>query len=556
MPINYIVVNKILNGQAITADVLNVPSVDLETRTDEVLRNTRYEDYLLQHGTDSLVRLTPTLSTNAVPKLTINSELKSDGLNPPTKLRFYSVDLDNCVLSVYAKSVPGSRFIIDDTALSAFFSSSNSKQVESNHLHVTGDGIYLKYRTKKFDGNDSGNYAETASQLSKSNSISNNFVLNPNVTITEADLVKLPERTLVTLVLASSLTAEQFITHLMSSDGYSGFNITASLNSSNELSIVDNNNNTGTLRISGVQGADCEIRKVYNDSNGDLVLEVTPDTCAIYTEATAISANSLQLLLNINGNNDQTETNSIIVVGSTQFTVTPKLLDPDFMYIPLIRLLETELLVGDRSFSLIRDKVQDGNTAADDTAGLANFYGAPIEYLDPNTAVGTKSLVFNLLFPMGINTLPGKRVVQGLFTASNGSILCNLSKTSVFQEVLASLSLGREVVFTGATIEAVNSVTLGSSNLIDITCTTTINQSGGGSTVLSSSTIKNTVGLFEEFSTYSFTPVPADTNSYGVLNASQIPLNTSTCVLSLVSRDSNDTITSGTVHVELSFFVK
>jgi hypothetical protein len=554
MPINYIDVTKIQNGQAISADVLNVPSVDLETRTDEVLRNTQYEDYLLQHGTDSLVRLTPTLDTNAVPNLTINSELKSDGLNPSTNLRFYSVDLDNCVLSVYAKSVPGSRFIIDGTAISNFFSDSADNQVESNHLHVTGDGVYLKYRTKKFDGNDSGSYAETASQLSKAASISNNFVLNPNISIDQADLVKLPERSLITLVFNPAITAQEFINHLNGADGYSGYNITASLDANNNLSIVDDNSNIGTLRVSGVQGADCLISKVYNDSLNNLVLEVTPDTCAIYTENDKQPATSLQFLLNINADNSITETNTIID-GNTGFKVTPKLLDPDFMYIPLIRLLETELLVGDKSFSLIRDIVQDGNTAAEDTFGLANFYGAPIEFLDQSTTPGTKSLVFNLLLPKGVNTLPGKRVVQGLFTASNGSIICNLSKTSAFQEIIAALSLGREVVFTGGIIEVVNTLTLGNTTLIDVTCTTTFNHTGGANT-LSSTIISNLVGLFEEFSTYSFTPEAADTNSYQVLNASQVPLNTSTCVLSLVPRDSNDGIISGTVHVELSFFVK
>ena len=88
------------------------------------------------------------------------------------------------------------------------------------------------------------------------------------------------------------------------------------------------------------------------------------------------------------------------------------------MYIPLVRLTETSLIVGNREFSLLRNYISD-NSDYSSTAELVDLHGAPIEYLDTSlSSSASKSykvdLRSNLPIPKGKVTL-GKRssIVNG-----------------------------------------------------------------------------------------------------------------------------------------------
>ena len=559
MPITYNAVTKISNGQAITADVLNTPSDGLEARTDEVLRKSKYEDFILKHAIATKAVLTPTLEPNVEPIVTINHHLKNNGLTLSSEnLRSYSVGLDNAVLSVYSETVPGSRFIVPGTVLASFFSDSSSYAVESNNLHVPGDALYLKIATKQFTSGEVGTFADMYLPGTETKSKSNTYVTSPTLSVSASQIAKLPLRSSILLIFSSTVSVSSFQSHLEGADGFAAQNITVTINSTtNVISITDSSSNVFKLLVSGIQGARCEVHKVYTEETTNyLILEVVGSTAPVYSELDKIPISGVELILENSGGTTFNEANPIID-ASTRYVIDPLDLDPAFMYIPIIRLTETTMEVGDKSFSLIRNYVQDGSSTDVGVIGTEDTYGAPIEYQDPSMTVGTKAVYYNLLTPKPSRS-SRYYSIEGVFsTVLAGKITANFSRTKEFQAMLAAMSIGETLGFTGGEVKILEDVT--TTNSLSPTINLefdSILQGSAGSSILNIDKTNLPLSLFTKYSEINWSPAAGDTNTYTVSNNNQLPIISSTCSFRARNTDALHAITGGALYIKLDFYIK
>lgn len=564
MPITYspTTITQIANGQAITATNLNAPSVDLQTRTVEIQNDTKYQEYLDSHGMDTVVKLVPHLDSNTESKLVITSRIKDDG-STSNKLRSYTVAMSGASLSVYAKSVPGSRFIIPGTAFSSFFSDSSNLAVKSSELFVPGDGVYLRVPTKQFRGSDSASsYQENYLPQTIARSTGNTYLTDQVTTaIAQADLVKLPRRTLIEII-QSGLTATTFINSINVANSFvAGTTYTASINATtNVLSIAQGATTGFLLRLVNVQKTRCTIEKVYNNTAGTgIILEVTGTTSPIYTELTSTSGASLTLAMFQSDDSTAAGTNSTIITDGSTYTVAPKDLDVGYMYLPLARLTETTMEIGDRSFSLIRESAQDG-AAIDNVFNIPDFHGAPIEYQHSAWAEGTKGLVFNLI-SNSIEGIKGQISIRGIFSPSSNVFSADFSRTEQYQSFIRNLTNGSVVYFQKATFKVIDSIaTTSSPSALVFTAANAFRNSS--STLLPSGELIITKTISDkDYRSYGSEvelvpsgPATAESFTKGTLS-SNVPTNKSTCIATIAATGGGN-ITAGSVAITLDFFVK
>ena len=554
MPITYNAVTKIANGQAITAAVLNTPSDGLEARTDEVQRNSQYEEFSLKHSVATKTIVTPTLEANVEPVVSIKHHLKSNGT---VDIRSYSVGLENAVLSVYSETMPGSRFIVPGTVLSSFFSNSSSYLLESNNLYVPGDGLYLKIPTKQYTSGEAGVFANNYLPSTEAKSKSNTYVTSPTVAVSASNIIKLPLRNKVIFAFGSTLSVAAFITHLEGADGFQDEGVTVTVdNTTNVLSIVDGSNVVYKLLIFGVQGARCEVTKVYASPQNHLVLEVVSSTAPIYSELNKIPVSGIELKLEKQTDNSLYTENSPKIDASTQYIVEPIDLDPAYIHIPLVRLTETTLEVGDKSFSLIRNYVQDGSSTDVGVIGTEDTYGAPIEYQDPGMTVGTKAVHYNLLTPKPSRS-SRYYSIEGVFsTISSGRITANFSRTREFQSMLASMRLGETLIFTGGEVRTLEDVTAsGTSPTIDLEFDSIIQHGSAGSTTLNIDKTSLPINLFTKYSEVIWSPA-SEANTHAASTSGTLPIRSSTCILRVRNTNASETITGGALYIKLDFYIK
>ena len=117
-------ITAIVDGDPITAAILNGPSVDLATRTEEVLRSSNYDAYIREHTSNVLVKLTPTLE-GIDPEVILKTTVSSiDGSPTGTYRRYYSASLNGAALSVYTEAQVGGRYVVPGSSISSFFSDS------------------------------------------------------------------------------------------------------------------------------------------------------------------------------------------------------------------------------------------------------------------------------------------------------------------------------------------------------------------------------------------------------------------------------------------------
>jgi hypothetical protein len=564
MPITYnpTTITQIANGQAITATNLNAPSVDLQTRTVEIQNDTKYQEYLDSHSTDAVVKVVPHLDSNTESKLIITSRIKDDG-STSNKLRSYTMYMSGASLSVYAKAVPGSRFIIPGTAFSSFFSDSSNLAVKSSDLFVPGDGIYLKVPTKQFRSSDSEvSYQENYLPQTIARSTGNTYLTDQVTTaIAQADLVKLPRRTLIEII-QSGLTATTFINSInVASSFVSGTTYTASINATTNVLSIEKGGTPGyLLRVVGVQKARCTIEKVYNNTAGTgIVLEVTGATSPIYTALDATSGASLTLAMYQSDDSTAAGTNNTIITDASTYTVAPKDLDVGYMYLPLVRLTETTMEVGDRSFSLVRGAAQDG-AAADNVFNIPDFHGAPIEYQHSAWTEGTKGLVHNLIS----NTkegIKGQVSIQGIFSPSSNVFSADFSRTEQYQSFIRNLTSGSVVYFQKATFKVIDTiVTASSPSALVFTAVSTFRDhnstflSTGELAITETITDKNYRGYGSEIELVPSGPDAAESFTKGT-QSNDTPTNKSTCIATIAATGGGN-ITAGSVVVTLDFFVE
>ena len=201
MSITYATTNitAIEDGDAISAAVLNGPSVSLSTRTDEILRSSNYDGFIREYTSNCLVKLTPTLE-GVDPTVTLKTTVQSvDGSPTGTFRRYYSVALSGSALSIYSESSVGGRYVVPGSSFSSYFSDS-SENVLSNYLVTPGDGIYLKAPLRNTGTTESAtNYPDLIAPKNEAQSSTNQYVTTTGVA-NLPQLVKLPMLTEITLL--------------------------------------------------------------------------------------------------------------------------------------------------------------------------------------------------------------------------------------------------------------------------------------------------------------------------------------------------------------------
>jgi hypothetical protein len=106
-------------------------------------------------------------------------------------------------------------------------------------------------------------------------------------------------------------------------------------------------------------------------------------------------------------------------------------LDEQYAYVPIIRLTETDIHVGDRKVSLTRTYLQ-GDTAEADSNELSPLFGSPIEDIESAWEEDTRTQEIDIAFPGEL--AKGKVTIHGRaeLDALDGSIKVDLSRDPRF----------------------------------------------------------------------------------------------------------------------------
>ena len=432
MPISFGTITYIANGQAITDTVLNTPSVALESRTTEIKRNSEYEQSKEAYSTAAKVILSPTLEEGVLPKIRVFTEIKKDGTANDIARRYYRVELTKCQFSVFPAAEHGGRYIVSAANLSEYFSDGITQDVLSNNLAVPGDGVYLKVPARLYGGADNlSSYPDTVYPDTANSSTSNHYITADQSLA--GNLVKLPPRVKIEVLGIAVSTLE---TALETLDAFgAGTDTTAiTISGTNEVSVT-NGGVAHTLSLNGVQGSRSSITKMYNNTGGTgVIFEVLSSTAPIFTiETTPIDATDLSIKLYKSQGDVYVGENTVSLDSASTYTVSAASLDSQYSYIPLVRLTETELIVGGRHINLVRNYVKPQSNS--NTVGeLVDLHGAPIEWIDPAFIEESKYVDIPLLNP----ALPPKQkiTVRGLVPKVGDKLTGAFGRDLGFQSLL------------------------------------------------------------------------------------------------------------------------
>lgn len=473
MPINYATteITAIANGNAITADILNGPSVSLATRTVEIQRNSNYDNFIRDYSTNALVKLTPTLEDNIEPSVRLETRVKGDtGEDTGSIRRYFKASLTGAALSVYADAEAGGRYIVSGDILSGFFSDTAGEEVLSNRLVTPGDGVYLKAPLRHIAGADESattNFPDLVSPQNSTESLGNNYALSVNGNtdsrkITQHDLIKLPMLNEITLInasrdsLLSSLINELNTLSTATADADTG-----------ALTLQTGAGDTLTLRLTGVHNTRCEVTHMV-DSGSNCILTVVPATGPIFRhtdEANALDHSSLNFeIYSLAVMQDNPTSTPLSAV--TGYLINPKQLEEGYAYIPLLRLTETTLEIGDKSFNLVANY--------DFTAGnipLNSLNGAPAGAAPITAEAGTYVQDIKLLdipkpdFRSGIHTF---RLPTPTLVASGGSDILYTSVSNStdirLKHILDKVQGGSRLTLVSARYVPVHNITSTANN--------------------------------------------------------------------------------------------
>ena len=448
MPINYTDINYIENGQAINANNLNAPSVDLASRTDEIKRDSDQARFSLVHTTDSEVLLV----SNSIEQssIVIRTQLKEDGSSDSNLIKYYLPEFNNIKFSIYSKAVHGGRYIIDGADVGSLFSDSidASNNVYSTALSVAGDGVYAKIPLRHSGNVESlDNYPDLVYPKSKVESLGSGY-LDSALT---AELVKLPELVIMDLLSGTSGEDVGSFTARLQTQFADIDSITVS--DDGILQILDSNQDPLTIRIYGTQeGASCNVSHLLERTDGEpgLIVKFSRASAPIYLEhSDRVSTANLGVALL----RDSVEiATSLVPIASGDYAgyhILPELLDPNYTYIPLVRLTENSLLVADKSIPLGIRQLSNGETINKHGDPL---YGVPPEFSAEETA------------EYSINILTDNRInleYKNSYVIDIGNHTVDQDRSSIYSDYLEPMDLTylKSVIQQGDTI-ALADVTL------------------------------------------------------------------------------------------------
>lgn len=424
MPITYTDITYIQNGQAINAANLNAPSVDLASRTDEVKRDSDQSRFSLAHTTDSQVVLVS--SSPEESSIVVRTQLKEDGSVDANLVKYYLPEFNNIKFSIYSKAVHGGRYIIDGADVGSLFSDSidASNNVLSTALSVPGDGVYAKIPLRHTGEAESlTNYPDLVYPKTKAQSLDAGYLSTAGT----AQLVKLPE--LVLMDFLSSQAGEDVSTFTARLEVQFADIDTITVGEDGALQILDSSGDTLTLKITGTQeGADCIVTHLLERTDGQpgFVAKFSRASAPIYIEHdTRVATVSIGVSLF----RDSVElANSLVPISGGNYSpgyfILPELLDPNYSYVPLVRLTENSLLVGDKSIPLGIRQLPNGETINKHGDPV---YGVPPEFSAEETAEYSINILtdnrINLEYKKSYTIDIGEQVVDSDVNYINGSSL-------------------------------------------------------------------------------------------------------------------------------------
>lgn len=451
MPINFNSPTRTLvfNGQAVNAANLNAPAVSLYDRTDEILRWSQELQYTEDHfgGSECYVVDEGGVNKHAG-TVSIECMAIQDTVSE-SYIRFYSASLDSAVICIRPKSVPGANYFIKASALQEH----TSNAYRALGLCLPGSGIYLK----------------VPKALGSRGSVESQRLLD--ITDLDSEISSAsPE-----LPAGVELTTLSSFTSIITNTEKTPNDIISILNE------LGGSNNVRVTRDSesGELSHDIDLKgRIYFKSDIGIYYPVThlnlEENSLVITLGsslylprnnfvTEVSSNTAGFFIRdsssfeISGLADaaHTASNTLIFGDTITLTVSPDRPDPEFYYIPVVRLLDTSIVIGDQAIDLRRGTRAGGTNSIE----VWNTLGAPREVPLPEETF-SKSGRFLLTRPRELVLPLGARQVdiplRLSYTSTSGSLTSdNLWLSPEFKALIAANPLGPTKTYTAHRVKLV-----------------------------------------------------------------------------------------------------
>ena len=138
-------ISYIQNGQPITAAILNAPSVDLFERTEEIKRASEQSKFEADHFTENSVTVValPTANSSAATVQVTSRQQVESSIDQDT-WKSYKFELNNSVINVRSKLVPGANYRVSSTDINSFFNDAAGADFMRREFHLPGETLCLK----------------------------------------------------------------------------------------------------------------------------------------------------------------------------------------------------------------------------------------------------------------------------------------------------------------------------------------------------------------------------------------------------------------------------
>lgn len=438
MPINFNSPTRtlVVNGQAVNADNLNAPAVSLYDRTDEILRWSQELQYTEDHfgGSECYVVDEGGVNKHAG---AIDIHYQSE-LDPVSGLyiRCYSPFLYSAVICVRPKSVPGANYFIKAVALQAY----SANAYRSRGLCLPGSGIYLKV-PKALESRDS---VESKRLLDITDLDSEIISGSPALPI-GTELTTLSSFT--SIITNTEKTPNEIISILNDLGGSNNVLVTRD-SESGELS--HNIDLKGRIYFKSDMGLYYPVTRLNLDAESLVITLGSSLYLPRNNFDTEVSSNTAGFFIRdsssfeISGLADaaHTASNTLIFGDTITLTVSPDRPDPEFYYIPVVRLLDTSIVIGDQAIDLRRGTRAGGTNSIE----VWNTIGAPREVPLPDERLfGSGRFLLTrpreLVLPLGARQVDIPLRLS--YTSPGGSLTSdNLWLSPEFKALIAANPLG------------------------------------------------------------------------------------------------------------------
>jgi hypothetical protein len=350
MPINFTAstITYIQNGQAISAAVLNAPSVDLFDRTEEIKRASEQSKFEADHFTENSATVValPTANSSAATVQVTSRQLEDSSIDT-TPWKSYKFELNNSVISVRSKLVPGANYRVSSTDINSFFNDAAGSDFMLKEFHLPGETLCLKVpvTTSGFD-------EEVPNVTDQRLDDIENFSDYLSEGLPEGvELVKLSTYSTIEFNLLSK-TPAQIVA--ISNSYYTDLGLTLG----GDGSLSDGGTYSLYFNLDG--GLYYKVTKLVTSGNSVIAHLGSSLTFPRkeFEINTSIPENyGFYILKNLNLDNALTEAQTVSFnqeINNTNFTITvnPDRLDSQYNYIPIASLRDYSIVIGDMEVPL------------------------------------------------------------------------------------------------------------------------------------------------------------------------------------------------------------